>query len=163
MRTQSCLSQNPYRVIFSFPPPRPLSLVSATAPPLVDSSRTSLNDNYDDHDTYLAHACLPSDQILKLSPNSPSSSNTISYEEVWRSRKPFLESRGMSCAPLQRRLVAVLDWNRHQPFIFWEDPIDTCVPFSLLFSFIPSNRCPISADEPAISSDTSRNFGCPLV
>ena len=44
----------------------------------------------------------PASQMVKSyssTPNSPSRANTISYEEVWRSRRPFLESVGYEVWP----------------------------------------------------------------
>ena len=50
---------------YLIPSPR-FSLASATALPIIDSSKTSLDDDYHDYDTYPAHSRLPNGQILEL-------------------------------------------------------------------------------------------------
>jgi len=119
-------------------PPQPTSsLVSAPAPApspaLMDSSRSSLLD--DDYDNYPAHTRLPNEQVLELYAELTLQGeyHLLPYEEDWKARRPFLESKGYELRPRYNE-----DWwpswigTDINPF-FCEDSIDSSVR---LFCFI---------------------------
>jgi hypothetical protein len=103
----------------------------------MDSSRTSLDDDYD---TYPPHTRLPNEEVLELYAELTLQGeyHLLPYEQAWKSRRPFLESKGYELRPRYGE-----DWwpswigTDINPF-FCEDSIDSCVrlSFSLSFSFL---------------------------
>lgn len=128
------------------PPPPASSLVSTSHPassPLpaaaasMDSSRSSLLD--DDYDNYPAHTRLPNEQVLELYAELTLQGeyHLLPYEEDWKARRPFLESKGYELRPRYNE-----DWwpswigTDINPF-FCEDSIDSCVRFIFPFFLFP--------------------------
>lgn len=101
----------------------------------MDSSRSSLLD--DDYDTYPAHTRLPNEQVLELYAELTLQGeyHLLPYEEDWKARRPFLESKGYELRPRYTE-----DWwpswigTDINPF-FCEDSIDSSVRLS--YSPIP--------------------------
>lgn len=101
----------------------------------MDSSRTSLDGDYD---AYPAHTRLPNEQVLELYAELTlqGAYHLLPYEEDWKARRPFLESRGYELRPRYSQ-----DWwpswigTNINPF-FCEDSIDSCVRYVSIFYFI---------------------------
>lgn len=95
--------------------------------PRMDSSRSSLLD--EDYDNYPPHTRLPNEQVLELYAELTLQGeyHLLPYEEAWKSRRPFLESKGYELRPRYSE-----DWwpswigTDINPF-FCEDSIDSCV------------------------------------
>lgn len=100
----------------------------------MDSSRTSLDGDYD---AYPAHTRLPNEQVLELYAELTlqGAYHLLPYEEDWKARRPFLESRGYELRPRYSQ-----DWwpswigTNINPF-FCEDSIDSCVCYLSIFYF----------------------------
>jgi len=106
----------------------------------MDSSRSSLLD--DDYDTYPAHTRLPNEQVLEIYAELTlqGAYHLLPYEEAWKARRPFLESRGYELRPRYSE-----DWwpswigTDINPF-FCEDSIDSCVRGIIFKFFLPRRR-----------------------
>ena len=133
------------------PPPPASSLVSTShsassslpaAAASMDSSRSSLLD--DDYDNYPAHTRLPNEQVLELYAELTLQGeyHLLPYEEDWKARRPFLESKGYELRPRYNE-----DWwpswigTDINPF-FCEDSIDSCVRFIFPFFLFPFSFFP---------------------
>ena len=103
----------------------------------MDSSRSSLLD--DDYVNYPVHTRLPNEQVLELYAELTLQGeyHLLPYEEDWKARRPFLESKGYELRPRYTE-----DWwpswigTDINPF-FCEDSIDSCVRILFcLFVFV---------------------------
>lgn len=122
----------------------------------MDSSRSSLLD--DDYDSYPPHTRLPNEQVLELYAELTLQGeyHLLPYEELWKARRPFLESKGYELRPRysEHWWPSWIGTNIN-PF-FCEDSIDSCVRisfFTIPLSFHRPRRC-----VPRSATQTQRNL-----
>jgi hypothetical protein len=118
----------------------------------MDSSRTSLLD--DDYDNYPTHTRLPNEEVLELYAELTLQGeyHLLPYEEAWKARRPFLESKGYELRPRYSE-----DWwpswigTDINPF-FCEDSIDSCVRINFNFHFFIFPKFPKIPRNPFLPS-----------